>query len=357
MSQALARVVMAIGVVALLALSLAPPGDAQPQRHTAAAPGSVLVFPTVVGGTIAIDGVAFPRTEIAISITCPAGMTCLDGQRVKLVGQWVCPGAPETATAFVCPGVDFTLVAIVHETVVLSPTTLRPPGTTTVPRPPCMEGYLMIWVVGGHNHPIKFDGLLGTAILRPSGGAAGAYNAVSIQAIAGVAPGARLPTTPSGGLLFDGLTAYKAVPGTLVGSLHYATSAQQTSLTLITLAVRVNRPNYPTFVDLTFFNAAAEVTSTFTAFLCWTRVRLTAIDANLDEAAQGSRQGSVASTAAQKVPLFGINDTAGAVPLLALIETQEFSAPATGGKPGKLLRAYSYAPYTDGLPVPTTFEP
>ena len=63
-------------------------------------------------------------------------------------------------------------------------------GTRFVPPPPCPRGYLIGWVVNTSDRPIKFDGLIGDAVLRVSGGALASYNAIPIQADPALANGA-----------------------------------------------------------------------------------------------------------------------------------------------------------------------
>src|SRR3970282_1543400 len=131
-----------------------------------------------------------------------------------------------------------------------------------------------------------------------------------------------------------------------------------TFLTMLTLDVLSNRPNFPTFVDAVFWNQGEVGTSVSTDFICWTQVALTStgdplnfIDDNLDEVGMGSRKGSFLSDPAEKVAIFGGSCTAGPVTLLGLVETQELNAA------GGIEREYSYAMYNDSIPVPTRFKP
>lgn len=57
------------------------------------------------------------------------------------------------------------------------------PTTTAqrVPAPMSAAGYLVAWVIDA-DRPIKFDGLIGDAILREANGATSAYNGIPIQA-------------------------------------------------------------------------------------------------------------------------------------------------------------------------------
>jgi len=342
------------------------PGVAQAQvRDTrlndSEVPGSVLVFPKFVTGSVTIDGVAVPRTEIEVSAVCPFGTVCAEGTKVKLRAHWVCPGSQDPFTKFVCRETDFNLFTTINGTIAFNPSRIAVAGGTTVPRPACAKGFLVMWVVNTSDQPIKFDALIGDAVIRHNNNSAQAYNAVPIQAHPALASGA-LITLVNGGLAFDGATGhYQAIPGVVAGTVKFdrlTGSRINSFLTLLTLDVLSNRPNFPTFVDFEFWNQAEVVTSTFTEFLCWTQVALTSdgdplvfIDDNLDEAGMGSRKGSFVSSPAEKVAIFGVTDTAGPVTLLGIVETRELTAG------GAIDRDYSYSMYHDSIPVPTRFQP
>jgi hypothetical protein len=102
------------------------------------------------------------------------------------------------------------------------------------------------------------------------------------------------------------------------------------------------------------FNSAIgveNVLSTFTEFVCWGEPRIdTAIDPALITAFMG-RKGVVISGLAEKVRYAGIDDNAGPVTLLGLIETTEGSAP------GLASRYYINSVSNDSVPVSTLFEP
>src|SRR5262249_26350161 len=181
--------------------------------------------------------------------------------------------------------------------------------------------------------------------------------AIPIQAVSALANNALISLGQEGALVFDGLDGhYKAATGAVTGTVRYdriGTATQgaiRTSLTLLTLDVRSNDFNYPTFVDFDFFTTGEALLSTSTVFTCWTEVRLLAIDPNLTETFMG-RKGLVQSVVAEKFPIFGIADNAGPVTLLGLIETEEFS-PA-----GSVLRSSIYSIYNAITPVPTSFVP
>src|ERR1700757_5160959 len=57
-------------------LALAMPGFAQVRDATlldSQEPGSVIVFPKFLTGTLVVDGVTLPATEIEVGIVCPRG--------------------------------------------------------------------------------------------------------------------------------------------------------------------------------------------------------------------------------------------------------------------------------------------
>jgi hypothetical protein len=338
---------------AALALLVAPAGTVAGQElNDSQEPGSVLVFPKFLRGTVpTTDQGVLARTEIEISATCPRGVTCVDGTAVVLRAHWVCPGAFFTP----CRETDFTLRTTVRGSLFFNPENIQP--ATTVPVPPCSGGYLIVWVVNTSGQPIKFDGLIGDAIIREGSDSAGAYNAIPIQAVSTIANNALISLGQEGALVFDGLDGhYKAATGTVIGTVRYdriGTATQgaiRTSLTLLTLDVRSNDFNYPTFVDFDFFTTNEALVSTSTFFTCWTEVPLAAIDPNLTETFMG-RKGLVQSVVAEKFPILGVADNAGPVTLLGLIETNEFSLA------GPVTRGYIYSMYNDSTPVPTSFVP
>jgi hypothetical protein len=346
---------------AALALLVAPAGtmgQTGVELNDSQEPGSVLVFPKFLRGRVTTpDQGVLATTEIEISATCPRGATCTDGQTVILRAHWVCPGALSSP----CRETDFTLRTTVRGSLFFNPENI-PPANASVPIPPCSGGYLIAWVVNTAGQPIKFDGLIGDAIIREGPDAAGAYNAIPIQAVSALATGALVSLGESGALVFDGLDAhYKAVTGTVIGTVRYNrvfTPPTQapivTSLTLLTLDVRSNDFNFPTFVDLDFFTSTEVLLSTFTTFVCWNEIALTAIDPNLVETFMG-RKGLVQSAEAEKVAIFGIDDKAGPVTLIALIDTREFTLLPSGAP--TLTRGYIYSTYNDSRPVPTSFVP
>jgi hypothetical protein len=343
-------------VVIALAFVVAPAVAMAQQLNDSEEPGSVLVFPKFLRGTVQTESGVQPRTEIEISIRCPKGAVCPDsGQNVNLRAHWVCPSGNFFAP---CLETDFNLNRTVHGTLYFNPENVASASNFTVPAPPCDGGYLIVWVVNANGLPIKFDGLVGDAVIREGPNSASAYNAIPIQAVSAVATGALISLGPNDGLVFDGLDAhYKALTGTIIGTVRYDrpgaanVGAVETSLTLLTLDVRSSAFNYPTFVNLRFWNPNEVPLSTSTAFICWEEVRITSINSNLTEAFMG-RKGLVESAGAFKIPIAGIADNAGPVTLLGIVETNEFNVPHDS-----VVRGYMYSLYNDSTPVPTAFRP
>jgi hypothetical protein len=371
--------------VLLPALALAAPAFAQVRPATlndATEPGSVIVFPKFIQGAVSTaEGANTPITELEIGVVCPKGVTCSEHAPVKIRFHWVCgTSEADLAGSFVCKETDFDVTATVFEKIVLTPNgetagfyTAGLP-TKTVPAATCPNGggYLIGWVISPTNDkPIKFDGLIGDAVLRPGSSTTGSptaqagYNAIPIQADPALTNGATVATNGNGALLFDGAAGhYQAVTGQVLGDIRYTnltTGPTFTlgSLTLLTLDVKSNRPNNPVFVDLDFFggnpsNIGNEnQLSTSTEFICWEEVPITAISANLTTAVMG-RKGVFVSAPATKVQIFGITDEMGPTTLLGLAESLEGGVfPPTAPWP----RASFSNLFNSSVPVPTRFLP
>jgi hypothetical protein len=306
--------------------------------------------------------ITLPRTSFEISVACPNGATCTDGQDVDIHLEWVCPGGG----TFPCRERNFILNTTINGTIRFNPTggQCEPTATFqnlegcgTVPAPQCPEGYLIAWVVNESGQPIKFDALIGDAVLRENSTAVTAYNAIAIQAVSSLATGAVIPRASNGGLLFNGTTAYQEVTGTIIGSVQYdfvnaaGIDQDQTSLVLLTLDTLSNRPNFPTSVDLDFHNEIEEESSQSTQFTCFEETGPLFFAFGLSTSTFGPK-GLVQSIRAEKTAVGGISDTAGPVTLLGLVITREID-PATG----TLLRHFAYPLSNDSVPVATTFVP
>src|SRR5215472_9298545 len=108
------------------AFALAAPAFAQVRPTTLSdsqEPGSVIVFPKFVKGTVALpEGGTAPVTELEIGVVCPKGVICPEHQAVKIRFHWVC-GTSEAnlAGSFICKETDFDVTATVFEKIVLTP--------------------------------------------------------------------------------------------------------------------------------------------------------------------------------------------------------------------------------------------
>jgi hypothetical protein len=362
-------------------------------------PGSVIVYPKFVneligptGTPIIVDGVTVPQTEIEIGAVCPpafvvGGGVCPEHQPIKIRFHWVCPGT-EGMNSNICPEEDFDVNITVPGKLTFSANGL-PINTNSpplVPAPPCARGYLIGWVINPTNDlPIKFDGLIGNAVIRNGNLVAGpnagmstglsAYNAIMIQAdpaLANLAPIANQP----GPLFFDGAPGhYTAITGVQIGDVRFDKMAAgsplpnilgKTNLNFLTLDVRSNAPNSPTFVNLNFWNeslgsavgssnpAFEHITSTAVEFVCWTQTPLSALGGgNLTQVFQGTRKGVLIAGPANKVADGNApGDPPGPVTLIGLIETVEGTAAN-----GFLERKYNFNMSNDSNPVPTAFVP
>jgi hypothetical protein len=349
-------------------LALAAPAFAQvraPTLSDSQEPGSVIVFPKFIKGTVPLpEGGTASVTELEIGVVCPKGVICPEHEPVKIRFHWVCgTGEFDLAGSFVCREPDFDVTATVWEKIVLVPNgSFDGVSTKTVPAAPCHNGYLIGWVISPANdQPIKFDGLVGDAVLRKTGAAIASYSAIPIQADPALAKGAAVTTNSNGALLFDGGAGhYQAVTGQIIGDVRYTNlttppNFNDSILTLLTLDVKSNRPNNPVFVDLDFFGGNPSTignenqVSTFTEFICWEEVAIESLDSNLTTTFMG-RKGVFVSAQAQKLGIFGIPDNTGPTTLLGLSEVRE-------GSPEAPTRSYFSNLFNSSRPVPTKFLP
>jgi len=371
----------------VLALGLAAPAVAWDLNDTSE-PGSVIVFHKFISGFLSDQ----PATQFEISATCPKDWTCTGGQTVHLRAHWVCP--PDDSGS-VCREQDFNLDVTVNGTVVFDA------AGNGASSPPCSRGYLIAWVIDDTStgNPIKFDSLIGDAVIRASEFGARAYNALPIKAAEGLGTTDPTAADTGGALAFDG-SHYKMVTGKIFGTVRYESTLPpiRTDLTLLTLDVHSNLPNELTSVSLNFFNEGEKLESTGTNFTCWTEQSLTSIDQNLNTSF--GTKGLVESTSATQ-------PSKGDVTLVGIVETEEdftktLPADASGFVTINLLdlnnlpancfrrnicipvpfdgcitifdfvqctvnthvdvnftgvRDYSYSLYDDSVGVPTTFEP
>jgi hypothetical protein len=369
-------------------------------------PGSVIVYPKFInelyngGSPIVVDGQAVAQTEIEIGAVCPnavvnAGGTCAEHLPIKIRFHWVCPGA-EGVNSNICPEEDFDVNITVNGKLAFSANGQAINGNSPplVPAPPCSRGYLIGWVISPANDlPIKFDGLIGNAVIRGGNLAAGpnagsstavsAYNAVTIQADPAIAvqnptpavPGVAVPLGAGGALSFGVPGGYTTVTGAQIGDVRFDKTTpgsplpnvlSRTSLTFLTLDVRSNQPNKPTFVNLDFWNESngnavgstapqfEHLTSTFTEFVCWAQVPLSALaGGNLTQSFQQTRKGVVIAGPAEKISDGNApSDASGPVTLIGLVETIEGTAANNFYE-----RKYNFNMSTNGYPQRTNFVP
>jgi hypothetical protein len=384
------------GLALVSGLALAPPALALAPVNQAdlLQPGSVIIFPKFINmSAVSVDGgILLPRTEIEVGVVCPVGATCTEHQPVKVRFHWVCP-AVENVNSNICKETDFDLTLSIDGKLAF-PADGAVPGTywvnaPRVPAPPCPRGYLIGWVVNTADQPIKFDGLIGNAVIRnpnlgvgPDAGTStglSAYSALQIQADPALASGALIDTAPvndltgQGQLFFDGLPGgYTMITGSFAGDVRFEKTVagaplpnvlSETFITFLTLDVLSNLPNNPTFVPLQFWNESLAtvstsnplfeaLTSTNWSFVCWDQVELSDINVNLTQAFQGTRKGIVRAGPAVKVTNGAPDDDTGPVTLLGLIETIEGTAANSF-----LERKYNFNVNVTGTPVATTFVP
>jgi len=327
-------------------------------------PGSALVFHKFVRGSSA----CVPATEFEISVHCPSDLQpCASGTSVTLAGHWVCPAQNQ-----VCKETNFTLRTTVEGTITFNTENLVGFANVRVPPPPCPEGYLILWVVNTQSRAIKFDSLVGHAVLRWNEHAASSYNALAIQAAANLASNALTDVNADGKMELDG-TEYAPVTGTVLGTVRYDApnrttpdSSTSTSLTLLTLDVLANRPNNTVYTNINFYDANENLISESINFTCWTEIPLSSIDPSLTQDFMG-RNGFFSSSVAVKVPSSGIADVAGPVTLLGIIDNVECTAttatscipggPVPRGDDSLIINNYMERMYDDGIPIPGAFEP
>jgi hypothetical protein len=358
----------------IAALVLATPTFAQVPPSTSGDPGeagSVVVFPKFLKGMVVVDGVGTPATEIEVGLVCPKGATCPEHQIIKIRFHWVCPGTQDFASMLICRENSFDVFGSVNGKVVFNPSALTIAGSNvvTVPQAPCDIGYLIGWVIDPANDkPVKFDGLTGDAVIRETGITVSEYGAFPIQADpalpnfpadgSAIATGTDLLTgTPT--LIFDGgpghyqqIAAAKGTADTSYDKPMGSPVFRNTSLILLALDVRSNRPNYPIFVDLDFSNERGFLLSTSREFVCWTQVRFSDVSKNLTQALEDIQKVFVVSRRAVKAPYIGISDTPGPVTLLGLVQSNE------GGVAESISRAYVTIVAKDaGAPKGTVFVP
>jgi len=357
----------------LAQVALACDGDSSafPLTFRCYTPGSGILFPKWIAGTVVVDGVTLPQTEIELAAVCPVDVLCPEHEAIKVRFNWICGGDDKIDNKHICPATDFDVFLTVDGKAVFDPNDIAITGSQfhhvslppfNIDGTPCTRGYLVGYVVDTSDRPIKYDGLLGDAVIRNTATSTSAYRAIPIAADPALANRALigLVVDPFNGgqfaLAFVGLAGhYRAIDGQLYGDVKYddpvGPSFSRTNLTLLTLAVRLNQPNYPTFVNLDFWSEDEVIESASLHFVCYGQFQLSKIDPNLTKQQMGFRKGVFQSGQAFKSPIGGIFDTAGRVCLLGLIHTFEGPDITTSA------RTYIYEPYHNTVPIPSKFLP
>jgi hypothetical protein len=356
-----------------------PPGLADPSQ-----PGSVIIWPKFVGGTVSVfpgtpGAFTAAKTLIELGAVCPvAAAPCADNQTIHVRLHWVCQGAAGN----VCPETDFT-VAITYGTssagkITFNPSAVPNPGTsdyngsTIVPIAPCPRGYLIGYAVDEFDRPVKFDGLIGDTVERIFGTDTQSESAITIQAdpTLVVDPGVTPTDTPlitldptNGALVFDGGPGhYQMVTGQLQGDVAFdsdlAPPFHDGTLTFLTLDVVSGLANHPTAVALDFYNFYEAQLSTEFTFTCWGQVQLSTLDPNLTVGLFGSQTLNGTPGARHDKGLFisgqAIDTVTGNnVTLLGLYSTGE----ATAGGAANIATTYTVRPGNNSVPIPTEFNP
>jgi len=359
------------------AIGLATPASAAFPLADPSEPGSVIVYPKWRTGTVVVDGVTLPQTEIELGAVCPVGVVCAEHLPIKVRFHWVCGGDDKIDNKFICPSTDFDVFLTVDGKAVFDPDNITITGSQNhhVSFPPfnidgtlCTRGYLIGYVVDTRDRPVRFDGLIGDGVIRNTATSASAYRAITIQADPALAnydgtnfaaAAIKLAQDPFNqgqlALPFGAAGGYATVTGQIYGDVKYDDPVgpifATTNFTLLTLDVRQNQSNYPTHVDLQFWSEDEVIESTSLHFICYGQFQLSHFDPNLTRQQMGFRKGVFQSDQANKQPIGGVNDVPGFVTLLGLVHTFE-GADATVSE-----RTYIYEPYNNSVPIGTEFLP
>jgi len=346
-------------------------------------PGSLLVFPKFVRGTVAAG---LPATEIEISVHCPTALNVegyctlpVPGTSVRLEGHWVCAGQLSTG---ICTESDFFVNTTVEGTVDFN-TEGSAVGvnfaTVKVPTPKCSEGYLVMWAVNTTGRPIVFNGLLGVAEVRWNSHAAGSYEAIAIQANGdeGDLIATTTGTTGLAALPFTGAAdQYRLPTSTIMATIKYDTDSStpaaadapsSTSIVTVTLDVLSGLPNNYIVSDLNFADNVENLYSEQIVYQCFEEITVSGIDPFLVRE-NLSRKGFFYSLDAYKIPTYANDPFTGPVTQLGLIDTTEcpsnttgscapYTIPVTSTANPTVTNHYMYRTDDDSVGVPTVFQP
>jgi len=377
----------------ILAIALVTPGlaatAATPPLADVNKPGSIIVYQKFQTDWVTVDQgrpdqSVQPRSLIELGATCPANMDCgIQDIVVRVRFHWVCPPQPDNAGAkFSSPGIcaanDFFVNLTVNGKLWFTPnggTTSGDLAGQPLPAALCNRGYLIGFVTNigrlvGDNtavfdhsdQPIKFDSLIGDAIMRNAPQDLQAFKALAIQGDPNEVQGGAIATTtlPNGVTdlpLDGGANHYLEVTGQLSGDVRFNSDLMppfaDTALILLTLDVNSNQGNQPTFVNLNFYNAQQQEFSEALSFTCWGEINIATIDPSLTQEGFGSERGQFqtfqASNNAQTLPTCPDGSTAGCVTLLGAVQMTEGPSPG----PANATRSYTVPVFNNSLPIPT----
>jgi len=349
-------------------------------------PGSIIVYQKFQRGFVTVDqGLpgqsGQPRSLIELGAVCPSDDDeCgVDIKVVRVNFHWVCPPQPDNAGARfaangggICVENDFFVNLTINGKVWFSPEG----GTTSgdfpgqiVPQAPCGRGYLIGFVTNigrleGDNTavftntdaPVRFDGLIGDAIMRNTPQDLQAFRAITIQADPNTDEEDRLTGSGTAGPNSTGVGAlaltgtahnYDVVTGQLSGDVRYDSDLNppfaDTALIFLTLDIKSNQNNLPTFVNLNFYNAQQAAFSEAFSFICWGQINITTIDASLTQEGFNSARGLFITSQAFQ----------GAVEVTLLGAVQITEGPTPG--PANATRSYTVPVFDNSVPVATTY--
>jgi len=365
-------------------------------------PGSIIVYQKFQRGFVTVDaGLAGqsiqPRTLIKLGAVCPiddnnfTGDCGVESKVVRVQFHWVCPPQPDTAGVQfaangggICNESDFFVNLTVNGKVWFSAeggTTFGDLPGQIVPTAPCGRGYLIGFVTNiGHlvgdntavftsrDRPIRFDGLVGDAIMRNTPQDLQAFRAITIQGSGGTleeqalgGPTAGPNSTGVGKLVIDGsVFNYDGVAGQVTADVRYASDVNppfaDTALIFLTLDIRSNQVNHPTFVFLNFYNAQQSAFSEALSFTCWGQINITTIDPFLTQEGVGSAWGLFITSQAfnptdQTKVTCPDGVTPGCVTLLGAVQTTE--GPTAG--PLNATRSFTVPVFNNSIVIPTTY--
>ncbi len=248
-------------------------------------PGSFLVFP-------AFDITEDFITQLRITNTDPA-------TSVQIQLNFVCPGSKQD---LFCDALDRHL-------------TLTPSGTAVIDvessHPPCHRGYVTAFAENDLHQAISFNALIGSYHITRTNRR---YYDEAEQAIAiqSVKPFQEVLGT-SGALQFgadpDPATQDYAALGTHLFTGFQAVDGRQelygSELILLSLSTIVGADNPASLVVIDFWNEDEVAFSASWEFVCWTQVRVDAIDLNFLESNLGTPYGSMTIMPVPNCPVPG----------------------------------------------------